>query len=173
MTHDRFDELFADLAAAERGRERHDRAGDYSDYVSEAYADKTLATRLAGAAGEQVELRTPAGAVSGRLHTAGRQWCLLKDATTRRRVLVGLAHVSRVRLHLRSHAPATGVSALSMGAPLRRWASERTAVRAVLADGSEAEGRVDAVGADYVQLRAGGTFDLLPFTALVMVSQLD
>ncbi len=172
MSADRFDELFADLAAQEAGREVHDRAGDYSDLVSEAYADRSLTARLAGAVGTCIDVRTAVGTVRGAVKTVGRTWCLLTDPATGLRILVGTSHITRVRLTGRAHAPAAGASALSMGAPLRRWVAERVGARIELADGNAAEGEFDAIGSDYVQLRSGRSFDLIPFSAAVIIAEL-
>ncbi|WAL40348.1 hypothetical protein BRM1_00260 [Brevibacterium sp. BRM-1] len=169
---ERFDALFADLAAAEEGRDAHERAGGYSDLVAEAYADSELAARLAGSVGRPVELRTARASAAGRLTAVGRGWCIVRDGASGLRVLVNAARLVRVRLRGRAHAGERGISALSMGAPLRQWTAEGRAVRVELSDGGSSEGALDAVARDYVQLRGAHGFDVLPFAAIELVAEL-
>ncbi|GAA4285143.1 hypothetical protein GCM10022261_26740 [Brevibacterium daeguense] len=173
MSEDRFDRLFADLSAAHDGAEFHERVGEFGDLVAGEFADSLLVSRLAGSLGDRVELVVAGLPLSGVLREVGGDWCRISgggpDPTDE--AVVSLRALDSVRLRSTAQAGSSRVSVLSIASPLRGWAADRTECRIVYgAERQAADGKLDAVARDYVQLRRpGGRFELIPFSAIALV----
>lgn len=152
----RWQRLFDDLEAQ---AEAHD-AAEFEAEVSERsryeIGQVRLADRLRAAVGHPVDVCCRgAGPVSGRLARVGADWLLLEEQPDRQ-VLVACAAVTSVGgLGALSAAPGSEgkVGArLDLRRALRGVARDRSAVQALLVDGSAVVGTVDRVGADFVEL---------------------
>lgn len=163
---DRFTALFADLEAQMSAQQRRDRLAQLPDLVRESFAELTLAQRLAGAIGDEVELVANTQRYAGRLERVGRDWVLLDHGGA---VVIALRAVSAVKVGTRDVGGADLARGLGMGSPLRELQERGGAVRAVLRDGGVLDGWIDAVAADYVQLRVAQRLQLVPFTAIDVV----
>ncbi len=160
---DRWDHLFDDMAAHIGASDAHERLGQQADLVEEAFAERGLAERLSGAHGQKVTLWVQGRGISGVVDRCGSTWVVLMQE--RRFVLVMLAHVELVRMAARIHGEPGMMSPMSV---LRSWARDRVSVRVEFAGGFT-EGCIDAVGRDYVQLRSGGEFDVVPLSGICAV----
>lgn len=157
---DRWDQLFDDMAAQVDASDAHERMGQQADLVEEAFAERSLAERLSGAQGKAVTLWVEKRGIGGVVDRCGKSWVVLSQES--RTVLVMLAHVELVRMTSRVHSEPGMMSPMSV---LRAWGRERIPVRVEFAGGFT-EGSIDAVGSDYVQLRSGGEFDVVPLSGI-------
>ena len=157
---DRWDQLFDDMAARLGASDAYERMGQQADLVEEAFAERSLAERLSGAQGQKVTLWVEKRGISGVVDRCGSSWVVLVQES--RAVLVMLAHVELVRMASRVHGEPGMMSPRS---GLRTWARERVFVRVEFAGGFT-EGSIDAVGRDYVQLRSGEEFDVVPLAGV-------
>ncbi len=115
-----------------------------------------------------------AGPVAGRLLRAGSGWCLLEPAgAPGQEAIVNLAGLLAARglTPRAAPEPVRGLAArLGIGSALRRVAVAREAVVLVRADGAVRRGRLDRVGADFVELRGDtGAPEVVPLPALAVV----
>ncbi|NUL60487.1 hypothetical protein F7P83_08870 [Brevibacterium luteolum] len=171
---DRVEALFADLAAEEQGRIAHERMGELGDLVAGEFADHGLAHRLAGAVGAPVDVHVARTWFDGIIDAVGQQWVLLRGRVPGTpRALVNLSRVDHVRMRRVVHGADAVISQLSIRSPLRRFGEGRRECRVFCgADGLVLEGMIDAVGADYLQIRRGAAVDLVPLHALAAVQDL-
>ncbi|WP_188939653.1 hypothetical protein [Nakamurella endophytica] len=187
----RWERLFEDLEGRFDDLSAQEVRAEAADRQRVAAGRLLLASRLAGAVGADVRLRTVAGlAVDGRLRHAGPDWVLVEDAAGAD-VVVHLAAVTVVHgLTTVTGPAATGVAArLDLRHALRGLARDRAPVVAVVTGPgpsggpSEVAGTVDRVGADFVELgvhapweprRPSGTRSVaaVPLAQLVVVRAL-
>ena len=115
-----------------------------------------LADRLRAAQGQPLVLRVlGAGALSGRVAAAGPDWLLLDLARTAAALVPLTAVVSVTGLSRAASTPGSEgqvASRLRLGFVLRRLVRDRVPVALVLVDGSAANGTLDRVGREYVEL---------------------
>lgn len=143
-----FDDLESQLAAVELA----ERTATVGDLVRAERATVTLDGRLRAVRGARLALRLRGGElVPGELLDVAREWLLLGEAG--RRVLVPRHAVAAVAgLGPQVEPEPHGVLRnLSLGHALRALSRDRVPVR-VSASGVEVAGRVDAVGADHVDV---------------------
>jgi hypothetical protein len=145
-----------------------------------------VAARLRGSLGKVVVVQLSGGlTLSGRIGQTGPDWTLLAADTAQEAVLVH-RHLVSVRGLGRHADPAAGVveSRLGVRTVLRGVARDRSAVRIHLTTGAVADGTIDRVGRDYVELaahplgehRRRGEVregDLIPLGAVVAVLRAD
>ncbi|OIQ72954.1 hypothetical protein GALL_454120 [mine drainage metagenome] len=171
----RWEALFEDLESQLDAAHAANRAVEVAERTRTERASVTLGDRFRAARGSRVSLRLRDGeAVSGDLVDLAQQWLLLADGP--RQLLVPTAAVGWVG-GLGMHATTGGglvVRRLTMGHVLRALARDRVHVR-VQAHGVELAGRLDAVGADHVDVvvvpeggRAGSVW-AVPFDALDVI----
>ena len=171
----RWEALFEDLESQFEAAHAVERAAEIADRTRTERASVTLDARFRAAHGSRLVLRLRDGeTVSGELVDLAHQWLLLADGA--RRLLVptsGVGWVGGLGLHA-----ATGggpvVRRLTIGHVLRALARDRVHVR-VQARGVELVGRLDAVGADHVDVLAvpeggrTGSVWAVPFDALDVI----
>ncbi len=171
----RWETLFEDLESQLEAVHAADRAAEVAERTRTERASVTLDARFRAARGSRLVLRLRDGeTVSGELVDLAHQWLLLADGA--RRLLVPTAAVGWVG-GLGRHAATGGgqvMRRLTMGHALRALARDRVHVR-IQARGVELVGRLDAVGADHVDVLAvpeGGRIGsvwTVPFDALDVI----
>lgn len=145
----RWQGLFADMELQLRAAEDAERWAPVPDLTRAERAAVPLADRLR-ATGSPVRLELVGGeVVDGRVVEVGDGWFLLVDGT--REHLVPSAGVATVRGLAQGAAPPAAARLLGVRHALRLVARDRALVR-VLHAGGEVAGRVDAVGADHVDV---------------------
>lgn len=154
-----------------------ERAAELADRARAEYQHVTLASRVVASVGREVALEVRGvGATTGLLTRVGTGWCHL-SGPAQDWVLHLPAVTAVVDASPRSVPevawPAT--SRLGIGSPLRRLADagERCVVRTV--DGAAHDGRLERVGADFVEVRTGsaGRVVLVALSALAAVQSRD
>ncbi len=174
----RWENLFADLEARLEAAERADLLADVPELTRGELGGVGLGDRMRAALGAGVTLDLSGGArVTGTVVDVDAAWVLVADGP--RRHLVPVAALAAVGGLGRSvAAPAGGVARrLGLGAALRALARDRALVRVVHRSG-QVRGRIDAVGADHLEVAAAGLDDdrpsgarvLVPFAALEVIS---
>jgi hypothetical protein len=180
----RWQSLFADLEAQAEALERAELGGAIEERTRAEIADVTLAERLHAAIDQPLRLACLGGIVlAGVVIRAGPDWVLMHEDGARE-VLVRAAAIASVHgLGRRRGTPAGSAAVaarLGVRHVLRSIARDRLPVRILLADGSGLDGIVDAVGADFLEVRthpAGDPgrradrrpIDVVPLGALVAV----
>lgn len=147
----RWDALFADMEARLDAAAAVEQAEQVADLTRAERATVTLAARLRAQDGGLVELLLRSGdRVGGAVTDVGSAWLLLADGP--REHLVPTASVVAVSLGQRA-APEDGsvLRRLGLGHAFRAIARDRTLVRVATCAGQWL-GRVDAVGADHLDL---------------------
>ncbi|BEP14701.1 hypothetical protein acdb102_30120 [Acidothermaceae bacterium B102] len=152
----RWQALFADLEAQYDAAQAAELAAEVADRTRREAARLRLCDRLAGAVGGAVTVDVwGAGAVRGRLVSAGVDWVLVEEQTGGE-VLVPEEAVTSVRgLTAWSQSPGSeGVVAgrLDLRYCLRGVARNRAGVSVVLRDASVVTGTIDRVGFDFFEL---------------------
>ena len=148
----RWDALFADMELQLEAAERQERADEVAEITRAERAAVGLVDRLRGGVGTSVTLGLRDGAaVHGELTDAGSAWVLVSDGG--RELLVPTQAVVTVAGLDGTVAPDAGVVArrLGLGHALRAIARDRSLVQ-VHAGGGVHQGRIDAVGADHLEL---------------------
>lgn len=176
----RWDDLFADLLSQMDAVTAGDRAAEVAELTRAERASVGLADRVRGAAGSPVAVTVRSGlVVRGLRGEVGASWFLLQDGV--REHLVPL-HAVVGMTGLSGHAAATTrpvLDRLSLTHALRAVARDRSVVR-VLTSAWSLHGRVDAVGADHLDLalvhddsgRPTGTRQTVTVAALDLVTRL-
>lgn len=158
---DRFLRLFEDLEAQERGREQHERLGEYSDLVAGEAADHSLTDRIAGSVGARVGVTVAGVRFAGRLQRVSLTWISVA-ADGGGEVLIALAHVDELRVGSRAHA--APAESLSFASPLRAWREERMpcAVAVLGAAGGVRTlvGTLSLVASDYLEVEEASHRDI-------------
>lgn len=175
----RWDALFEDLEAQLDAAERAAGAEEVGERTRAERARVLLADRVRAARGEPVTVVVRGGGlVRGRVADAGLTWLLLDDGA-REHLVPSTAVVGVTGLPDHVAPPAGAVlRRLGMGHVLRALARDRAVVR-VAAGGATVSGRVDAVGADHLDLalvhpdslRPTGERRAVPVAALDVVSR--
>ncbi len=171
----RWEALFEDLESQLDAARAIDRVAEVADRTRAERASVTLGDRLRARRGGRVTLRLRGGeTVSGELVDLADQWVLLAEGP--RRWFVPTAAIGWVG-GLGWHAATGGgqvARRLSLGHAMRALARDRVHVR-VQARGVELAGRIEAVGADHVDVvvvpeggRTGVVW-VVPFDALDVV----
>ena len=175
----RWDALFGDLEAQLGAATAQDRAHEVAELTRAERATVLLADRLRASHGDGVTVAVRSGArVHGVLVDVGAAWLLVADA--RREHLVPLAAVVSVTGLRDGAAPpeASALRRLGLGHVLREIARDRSVVRVVTL-AATAQGRIDAVGADHLDLavalddsgRPTGARQAITFAGLDLVSR--
>lgn len=173
----RWDALFDDIEAQLDAVDRASAAGEVDERTRAERARVLLPDRLRAAVGREVTVMVRSGhQVSGVVLDAGLTWVLLDDG---REHLVPVPAMVGVAGLPDLVAPPAGavLRRLGLGHALRGVARDRAVVR-VLAGGLVLRGRVDAVGADHLDLalvrpdsyRPTGERQVVPMGALDLVS---
>ncbi|MBC7291583.1 MAG: hypothetical protein H5T83_09675 [Actinotalea sp.] len=175
----RWDALFADMELQVHAADAQSRADQVAELTRAERSSVLLVDRLRAGTGTPVEVVLRSGArVCGEVLDVAASWLLLEDG--RREHLVPFAAVTTVR-------GAPSVAAAGIGSPLRRLglghalravARDRCVVR-VETSGGAVVGRVDAVGADHMDLgvvdpadhRPRGTAEAVLLAAVDVVSR--
>lgn len=174
----RWENLFADLEARLVAAERAELLADVPELTRAELGGVALGDRMRAALGAAVSLDlTGGGRLTGTVVEVDVAWVLVADGP--RRHLVPLAALAAVGGLGRSvAAPAGSVTRrLGLGAVLRALARDRAVVRVTHRAG-QVRGRIDAVGADHLEVAAAGLDDdrpsgervLVPFAALEVIS---
>jgi hypothetical protein len=152
----RWERLFADLESQLEAAERDEFETEVSDRTRREVALVELADRLRAAIGGSVSLTVMgAGALSGVVRRTGAGWLLLDEGAGREVVLVTAALVVADGLPIaaRRRADVGAVaSRLGLSHVLRSVARDRAPVHVLLRDGSQFDGTIDRVGADFVDV---------------------
>lgn len=174
----RWESLFADLEARLEAAERADLLADVPELTRAELGGVGLGDRMRAALGARVTLDLTGGArLTGSVLEVDVAWVLLADGP--RRHLVPLAALAAVGGLGRSVAAPAGALGrrLGLGPVLRALARDRALVRVGHRAG-QVRGRIDAVGADHLEVAAAGLDDdrpsgervLVPFAALEVIS---
>lgn len=171
--------LFTDMELQLDALERSDREQAVADITRAERASVALADRLRACEAGDVRLVLRDGrALAGTVLDVGPVWLLLAEHG--REHLVPFAAVATVAGLGPAAPPETGVlSRLGLGHALRAVARDRAVVR-VLTTAGETVGRIDAVGADHVDValvrpdsgRPSGEVRTVALAALVLVTAL-
>jgi len=173
----RWDALFADMEHQLDAAARQDRADQVADLTRAERASVTLVDRVGVRVGERLDLTLRAGErLSGRVLEVAAGWLLLAD--DRREHLVPLGAIAVVAGLAQGSAPPSAVTRrLGLGHALRAVARDRAVVQ-VVAGGATLVGRVEAVGADHLDIalvhpdsgRPTGRSSAVPFAAIDRVT---
>ena len=153
---ERWDALFADLESQAVEDTRSQRGAEVDELVRAETAQLPLTARLRAAVGTALTLRC-AGAlvVTGRLERVGPDWLLVSEGAGREALVVVAAVHTVAGLGRRSAGELSVVeSRLGLRHALRGVARDRSAVRLHLRDGTQADGTLDRIGADFIELAA-------------------
>jgi hypothetical protein len=152
----RWEALFADMEAQLDAARAAELAAEVADLTRAERATVALAGRLRAAHGTHLTLRVAGGeAVAGTVLEVAEQWLLLADGPRRALVPVAAVQVlADLPVATRPSGHAQVSRRLGLGHALRALARDRAVVR-LTADGVEAVGRLDRVGADHVDLTVG------------------
>ena len=151
----RWEQLFDDLEAQFDALEEAELRAELADRERVASGAVTMASRLAGAVGGVVRVRTTGGAVdTGRVVRVGPDWLLLEPAAGAQ-LLVSAAAVTLVEgLDRHSGPPLAGVlRKLDLRHMIRGLVRDRAPVALrVIGTDTELTGTLDRVGADFLEL---------------------
>jgi hypothetical protein len=152
----RWQELFADLEAQFDAAQAAELAAEVADRTRREAARLCLTDRLAGAVGGEVTVDVwGAGAVRGRLTSAGVDWLLVEEPTGAEVLVPGDAVTSVRGLTAWSRSPGSEgvvVGKLDLRHALRGVARNRAALSVVLRDGGVLTGTIDRVGLDFLEV---------------------
>jgi hypothetical protein len=173
----RWEALFADMEAQLAAAHAAELTAQVADLTRAERATVAFHGRLRAAQGRAVAVRVRGGElVDGTLLDLADEWLLVGEGT--RRALVPSAAVTAVGgLPHHTQPDGGGVGRrLGLGHALRALARDRAPVR-IATDGADVVGRVDAVGADHLDVTAldGGRRDgthatwVVPFAAVRVV----
>lgn len=180
----RWDGLFADLEAQAATLDNAQRAGEVDERARTEIGRIALLDRLRPAVGQSVRLRCRGGLdVVGVAVRVGAGWLLIDEGSNREALVATAELVSVSGLGRLSAVPdSQGVveSRLGLRHVLRGIARDRSAVSVHLVDATVADGTIDRIGADFVEIaahaagetrRRGEVRDVLvvPFSAVVAV----
>jgi len=152
----RWQRLFSDLEA----QAEELAAGEFDAEVAERTRIEVgklrLVDRLRATTGHPVQISCAgAGSVSGQLDQVGSDWVLLTESPGREVLVPVQSVMSLVGLGALSAAPGSEgkvASRLDLRHALRRIVRDRAPVQIMLTDGSRADGTLDRVGADFIEL---------------------
>lgn len=172
-------DLFEDLEQQAQGLHLLERDAEVADRSRAEYAQVELVSRLHASVGGRVVLGLAGvGIVDGLLARVGADWCLVQTGKEREWV-VRVAAVRRARgLSPRavSEVARPAVARLGFGSVLRGIAEARASSVLHHLDGSQTQGRLGRVGADFAELFPvdqeqpwPGDADVLPFAQVAAV----
>jgi hypothetical protein len=160
----RWDGLFADLEAQAAALETAGRAAEVEERARAELGRIHLQDRLRPATGAAVRLRCRGElTVSGTLTRVGSEWLLLDESGGREALVATAMLISASGVGRLSAVPdSEGVveSRLGLRHVLRGLARDRAAASTHLVDGTVADGTVDRVGADFVEIAAHAAGEL-------------
>ena len=172
----RWDALFGDLELQLEAAQAQSQKRDVADLTRAERASVRLLDRLRAAVGREVRITLRSGSVAGALSDVGTGWVLVHDTRER---LVPLAAITSIEGLGAASAPEPSVVVrrLGLGHALRAIARDRSVVQ-LAAGAGLLTGRIDAVGADHVDLalvhpdsaRPTGELAVVPFGNLDLVS---
>jgi hypothetical protein len=177
----RWEALFADLEAEYDAAEAAELDAEVRDRARREVARLHLADRLAPSIGHPVVVTARgAGTLRGRLADAAPEWLLLSEPPSLDCLVPATAVLSISGLGALSTEPGTRgrvAARLTLGYALRGLARRRAGVAVTFADGTTANGTIDRVGGDFLELaehpagearRAGAVRAVrtIPFAAL-------
>jgi hypothetical protein len=152
----RWQRLFDDLEAQAEAHDAAEFEAEVSERVRYELGQVRLVDRLRAAVGHPVEVCCRGvGTISGPLARVGADWLLLEEQPDRHVLVADAAITSIGGLGAWSDVPGSEgkVGArLDLRRALRGVARDRSAVQALLVDGSVVAGTVDRVGADFVEI---------------------
>jgi hypothetical protein len=180
----RWDEVFGDLEREWEALGEGERRAEIAERTRAEFARVTLLDRLRGSLGGRVDVHTLCGHdLSGELTRVGADFVLL-DAPPHEWVVPVHALLSVHGLGPRSvdsELAGPVAARLGLASMLRRVAADRSLVAITCADGRTVAGRLQRVGADFVEMtaaqpdgpggglgRAPGAGALLAFAAITM-----
>lgn len=186
----RWEQLFADLDARFEELADQQLLAELADRQRVATGALPLTSRIGGALGQPLRMRTTAGAtITGALRKVGPDWALLVEAPGRE-ALINLRAVTGIEGLTAVTAVAVGGVALRLDLRhmLRGLARDRSPVSLTVpgapsslpGTGTELTGTIDRVGADFLEMaqhaaweprRAGGVRSVvaIPLAAVVVV----
>jgi hypothetical protein len=157
----RWDGLFADLEAQAGALDTGQRAAEIEERARTELGRIRLQDRLRPATGTAVRVRCRGAlAVAGTVSRVGAEWLLLDEGGNREALVVTAMLISVSGLGRLSAAPDTeGVveSRLGLRHALRGIVRDRSAAAMHLVDGTTADGTIDRIGADFVEIAAHPT----------------
>lgn len=152
----RWDELFDDLEAQFDEAETADLAAEVTDRTRREVSLLRLVDRLRSVIGQPLTLRLlGAGVIEGELTALGPDWLLLAELGGREALVAAHAVLAVGGLAAQTGLPqgAGQVAArLDLAYALRGIVRDRSGVTITLIDGSTANGTLDRVGADFVEV---------------------
>ena len=173
----RWEAMFADMEAQLDAAESRSREDEVAELTRAERATVRLCDRLRAAVGTEIRLSLRSGVLRAVAVDVGSTWLLVSEADREHRV--PLPAIGAVAALGSTSAPDPGlvVRSLGLGHVLRAIARDRTVVHVTGIAGT-ATGRIDAVGADHVDIavvyadsgRPTGERHVVPFDALDLVS---
>jgi hypothetical protein len=152
----RWQRLFDDLEAQAEAYAAAEFDAEVGERTRYEVGQLRLVDRLRPATGHPVEVCCRGvGSVSGRLERVGSDWLLLEEQPDRHVIVASAAVTSIGGLGALSAPPGSEgqvAARLDFRRALRAVARDRSAVQALLVDGSVLSGTLDRVGADFVEL---------------------
>jgi hypothetical protein len=152
----RWQRLFDDLEGQAEAYEAAEFDAEVSERGRYEVGQVRLVDRFRGAVGHPVDVCCRgAGRVSGRLQRVGADWLLLEEQPDRHVIVACAAVTSIVGLGALSASPGSEGqigARLDLRRALRGVARDRSAIQALLVDGSTVVGTLDRVGADFVEV---------------------
>jgi hypothetical protein len=152
----RWQRLFDDLEAQAEAYAAAEFAAEVSERSRYEVGQVRLVDRLRAAVGHPVTVGCRGvGSVAGRLQRVGADWLLMEEQPDRHVIVACTAVTSIGGLGAMSAPPGSEGKVggrLDLRRALRGVARDRSAVQALLVDGSLVSGTVDRVGADFLEL---------------------
>jgi hypothetical protein len=152
----RWQRLFDDLEAQAEAYDAAEFEAEVSERIRYEAGQLRLIDRLRPAVDHQIDVGCQGvGRVQGRLARVGADWLLLAERADRQAMVAGAAIMSVGGLGAMSAVPGSEgkVGArLDFRRALRGVARDRSAVQALLVDGSLVTGTLDRVGADFIEV---------------------
>jgi hypothetical protein len=152
----RWERLFDDVEAQLEAADRAELAGEVADRTRREVARLRLVDRLRANLGADLQLTVAgSGPLNGRLQRIGVGWLLLQPAVgpaalVLRDAVLAVGGLPAAALEPGSEGPV--LSRLDIGHALRAVARDRSPVSVLLRDGSQLDGTLDRVGADFADL---------------------
>jgi hypothetical protein len=177
----RWEVLLADLEAEFDAAEAAELAAEVSDRTRSELARLRLVDRLRAGVGTPIAITVPhLGAVRGRITQVGPDWLLLADDAGRESLVPLTSALTISGLGPRAVEPdreGAVTAGLGLRYALRLLARDRAQVAVTLQDGRTISGRVDRVGADFIDVleqtldgrRRDARSTVVPFGALVVI----
>ena len=175
----RWDALFDDMEQQLAAASAQDQRQEAADLTRSERASVLLTDRLRGGLGSSVTLTVRSGtAVRGELTDVGAAWVLIVDGRRQHLVPVGAIATAAGLPPTSAPPPGTVVRRLGLGHALRAVARDRDLVRVTTVSGAAPQGRIDAVGADHLELagvfedsgRPNGERMLVTFTSVEVLT---